>query len=316
MTTNISQNTNPSKNIMQSIRNFFGSQKNRNKITHSLIYLVLGILSILWIFPIVWLVSHSFRGEYAGPVSYLFPKEWSFVAYNKILTPSSTVQYAQWFTNTFIVAIFTCVISTLMVLLSSYAFSRLRFKGRLGIMKGILVIGMFPGFMAMIAVYFILKGIGLLPSGSNEVPVSNYLFALILVYTSGAALGYYISKGFFDTISKSLDEAAQIDGANRAQIFWHIILPLSRPILIYTALTSFMGPWGDFIFVSVITKGNQEAWSIARGLYSLVVQLGYIDEWFTAFSAGAVIISIPIVFLFLLTQKYYVSGVTSGAVKG
>lgn len=292
------------------------SQKTSSRIVNVMIYFFLIVLALVWLFPIVWLFLHSFRGEFDGPVGYLIPQEFSLAPYIKVLTPSSTVQYAQWFSNTLIVATFTSLISTFVVLLSSYAFSRLRFRGRIGLMKGILVIGLFPGFMAMIAIYFILKGIGLLPSGTGEVPVSNYLISLVLVYTSGAALGYYVSKGFFDTISRSLDEAAQIDGANRAQIFWHIILPLSRPILIYTALTSFMGPWGDFIFVSVLTKGRQEAWSIARGLYALVVQQGYISEWFTAFSAGAVIISIPIVILFLSTQKYYVSGVTSGAVKG
>jgi len=152
--------------------------------------------------------------------------------------------YMRWFLNTFIVATFTCLLSTIVVLLTSYTFSRLRFKGRQNLMKGIMIMGMFPGFMSMIAIYFILKGMGLLPSGTEQVPVANYLVALILVYSGGAAMGYYISKGFFDTISHSIDEAAEIDGANKAQIFWHIILPLSKPIVIYTALTSFYGSLG------------------------------------------------------------------------
>ena len=168
----------------------------------------------------------------------------------------------------------------------------------------------------MIAIYFILKGIGLLPQDTSGVLVANYLISLVLVYTGGAAMGYFVSKGYFDTISKSIDEAAMIDGANRAQIFWHITLPLSKPIVIYTALTSFMGPWGDYIFVATITKGEQEAWSIARGLYEMLNGVGMIGRYFTAFCAGAVLISIPIVALFIFMQKYYVSGVTGGAVKG
>jgi arabinogalactan oligomer/maltooligosaccharide transport system permease protein len=175
---------------------------------------------------------------------------------------------------------------------------------------------MFPGFMAMIAIYFILKGIGLLPSGSEQVPISNYLISLILVNSSGAAMGYLVSKGYFDTISKSIDEAAEIDGANKAQIFFKIILPLSKPILIFTALTSFMGPWGDYIFVATITRQRTDAWTIARGLYNMLNGQGMVAEYYTMFAAGAVLISIPITLLFIWMQKYYVSGVTGGAVKG
>lgn len=296
----------------------FKNQRVVNATVNTFLHILLTVLSIVWLFPIVWLVLSSLRIESTGPAGYFIPKQWGFDNYVNLFT-NAYIPYLKWFTNTLIVAIFTSIFSTIIVLLTSYTFSRLRFKGRKGIMKFLMILGMFPGFMSMIAIYFILKAIGLLPSGaggSNQTPVSNYLISLILVNSSGAAMGYLVSKGYFDTISTSIDEAAEIDGANKAQIFWHIILPLSKPIVIYTALTSFMGPWGDYIFVATITRDKTEAWTIARGLYNMLNGPGMIGDYFTTFAAGAVLISIPITLLFIWMQKYYVSGVTGGAVKG
>lgn len=295
----------------------FKNQRVVNNVTNGFLYALLIILSIVWLFPIGWIVLSSFRIESTGPAPYFIPKEFGFDNYVNLFT-NDYIPYLKWFGNTLIVAIFTSLISTLIVLLTSYTFSRLKFKGRKGIMKFLMILGMFPGFMSMIAIYFILKAIGLLPSGnsSSETPIANYLISLILVNSSGAAMGYLVSKGYFDTISKSIDEAAEIDGANKAQIFWHIILPLSRPILIFTALTSFMGPWGDYIFVATITRDKTDAWTIARGLYNMLNGPGMIADYFTTFAAGAVLISVPITLLFIWMQKYYVSGVTGGAVKG
>ncbi len=295
----------------------FKNQRVMNNVTNGLLYVLLIVLSLVWLFPIVWIVLSSFRVESTGPAGYFIPREFGFDNYVNLFT-NDYIPYLRWFTNTLIVAVFTSLFSTLIVLLTSYTFSRLKFNGRKGIMKFLMILGMFPGFMSMIAIYFILKAIGLLPSGntSAQTPISNYLISLILVNSSGAAMGYLVSKGYFDTISKSIDEAAEIDGANKAQIFWHIILPLSRPILIFTALTSFMGPWGDYIFVATITRDKTQAWTIARGLYNMLNGPGMIADYFTTFAAGAVLISIPITLLFIWMQKYYVSGVTGGAVKG
>lgn len=295
----------------------FKNQRVTRGIVDAFLYILLIVLCIIWIFPIVWLIANALRGESTGPVRYLFPKVITFDNFKNLFTDTE-MPYLKWFINTLIVATATSIISTVIVLLTSYAFSRLNFKGRKGLMKLLMILGMFPGFMSMIAIYYILKAIGLLPNEfTPRVPVSNYLISLILVGTSGAAMGYLVSKGYFDTISKSIDEAAEIDGANKAQIFWHIILPLSKPIVIYTALTAFMGPWGDYIFVATITRGRTEAWTIARGLYDMInggqEKLG---RYFTLFCAGAVLISIPITALFVFMQRYYVSGVTGGAVKG
>ena len=166
--------------------------------------------------------------------------------------------------NTFIIAIFSCIISTLAVLMVSYAFSRLRFKAEnldpnLG-----MILGMFPGFMTMIAIYYLFKALG------TVVPIFAIpQVALIICYSAGAGLGYQISKGFFDTIPRALDEAATIDGATRNQIFWKIILPMSKPILVYTVLTSFIGPWTDFILAKIIVGAQgPEHYTVAIGLQS------------------------------------------------
>lgn len=282
------------------------SNKVRSRIANGIIYVILTVLSIIWILPIVWLVLSSFRAEPgAFTVGYVIPKSYTFDNYIKLFTNTSMFNYPRWYANTFFVAIFSCIISTLFVLFVSYAFSRLRFKLRRPMMNLVLILGMFPGFMSMIAVYHVLKAIGLEQS----------LISLILVYSGGAGLVYYIAKGFFDTIPRALDEAATLDGATRNQIFWKITLPVSKPIITYTILTSFIAPWVDYIFASVIMKDNYNNYTIALGLYKMLDR-ETLYAYFTQFCAGAVLIAIPITILFMLMQKYYVSGVTGGAVKG
>ena len=281
------------------------SMKTRSFIYNTFIHLILSIMSVIWLLPIAWLVLVSFREEPGAYTPYLIPKSFTFSNYTRLFTETELFNYPRWFLNTFIVAVLTCLISTMLILLTSYALSRLRFKLRKPMMNIALVLGMFPGFMSMIAVYHILKAFGLTQS----------LAALVLVYSGGAALGYYISKGFFDTIPKSIDEAAMLDGASKSQIFWKITLPLSKPIVVYTILTAFMGPWMDFIFVSVIMKDNYRNYTVALGLYQMLTREN-IYQYFTRFAAGAVLIAIPITIIFIYMQKYYVSGITGGSVKG
>ncbi|MEG2158259.1 MAG: ABC transporter permease subunit, partial [Clostridia bacterium] len=188
------------------------------------------------------------------------------------------------------------------------ALSRMRFRLRKPIMRMVLILGMFPGFMGMIAVYNILRALGL-----NEGNMK--IVALILVYSGGAGMLYYISKGFFDTIPKSLDEAAKLDGASQSQIFRKIILPLSKPIIIYTAIGAFMAPWMDFIFVKLICMGQTDYGTVALGLWEMLKLENYTSHWIL-FCAGATLVAVPITVLFMFMQKYYVAGVTGGAVKG
>jgi len=220
---------------------------------------------------------------------------------------STNCDFVRWFMNTLTIALFCAVIQTIMVLSVSYTLSRMRFKGRKLIMNVVLVLGMFPGFLTMIVLYYLLKMMGLTQAGA--VP------GLILISCASSGMGYYISKGFFDTIPKSLDESARIDGATRFQVFLKIIMPMAKPIVIYTILMAFMGPWGDYVFASYVAFGHKASYNVAVGLYRWVNTNDY-QGYFTRFCAGGVLVAIPITALFMALQKYYVEGVTGGAVKG
>lgn len=282
-----------------------GSLKKRRRVFSIAGHSFLGVLGFMWLLPIAWLIMQSFRGEGGARTTYLIPKEWTLDNYIRLFTETDLFNYPRWFMNTLFVAIISCILSTIIILLTSYAFSRLRFRARKPMMRVILILGMFPGFMSMTAVYNILKAMGLAQS----------LWALILVYSGGAAMSYYISKGFFDTIPYEIDEAAMIDGASKNQIFWKIILPMSRPTIIYTVITTFIAPWVDFIFVSVIMRDSYQNYTVALGLYQMLTREN-IGRYFTRFCAGAVVVAIPITLLFIYMQKYYISGVTGGSVKG
>ncbi len=253
----------------------------------------------------------GYQSEDDSPFKKLAGLFGKFLAVNMILLcilkPMETSQYLRWYGNTLTIALFVAVLQTIVVLSVSYALSRLRFKGRKMIMNVVLVLGLFPGFLTMITLYFLLKQFGL--TGPGAIP------GLILIYVASSGMGYYISKGFFDTIPKSLDESARIDGATRFQVFLKIIMPLAKPIVIYTILMAFMGPWGDYVFASYVAFGNAPNYNVAVGLYQWVNVNDY-QGYFTRFCAGGVLVAIPITALFLALQKYYVEGVTGGAVKG
>ncbi|MCL2045048.1 MAG: sugar ABC transporter permease [Oscillospiraceae bacterium] len=280
--------------------------KTRRTLANITIYVLLIVLSILWLLPIVYLVITSFRGEPGAWLDgYVIPKEWTIGNYTRLFTDTSQFNYPLWFKNTLVVAILSCIISTIFVLFTSYAFSRLRFKMRRPMMNIVLVLGMFPGFMSVIAIYHLVKLIGL----------DQSLSALVLIYSGSAGLSYYIMKGFFDTIPRELDESANLDGCTNWQIFTKITIPLSRPVITYTVMTTFSAPWVDFIIASVIMKDNYSNYTIALGLFRMLERES-VTQWWTAFCAGAVLVSIPIATLFLLMQKNYVEGITGGSVKG
>ena len=280
------------------------NMKTRERFGNGVIYAILSFLSFIWLIPIAWLILVSFRAEPGAYTEYIFPKSYTLDNYIKLFTDTKLFNYPRWFINTLIVAIVTCIVSTIIVLLTSYALSRLRFKLRKPIMNVALVLGMFPGFMSMIAVYYVLKAINLTQS----------LVALVLVYSAGAGINYYICKGFFDTVPRALDEAARIDGATNAQIFWKIIMPLSGPIVVYTALMSFMAPWTDFIAARIIMGDNYQKYTVAIGMYQMI-EKNNINDNFRQFNAGCVCIGVPIIIMFIIMQRFYVGGVTSGAVK-
>lgn len=283
------------------------SAKRVRTVNNTIVHIVLAILAVIWVFPIAWVVLTSFRAEKGSYVSTFLPKSYTLANYAKLFTDTTILNFPKMFGNTLFIAICSCVLSTFYVLAVSYCLSRLRFKMRKPYMNMAMVLGLFPGFMSMVAVYFILKALGLSEGGLIRL-------ALILCYSGGAGLGFQIAKGFFDTIPLAIDEAALIDGCTRWQIFWKITLPLSKPVIVYTVLTAFIGPWVDFIFAKVICRANADYYTVAIGLWRML-EKEYIDSWYTCFAAGAVLISIPIAALFLFMQRYYVNGM-SGAVKG
>ncbi|MBQ4570731.1 MAG: ABC transporter permease subunit [Bacilli bacterium] len=268
--------------------------------------IVLSILAIIWIIPLIYLFVQSFRKEPGAWSPTFFPQTWTLDNYKRLFTET---KFLRWYGNTLLIAIISCAITAIFVLAVAYAFSRIRFKARKPMMNIMLILGMFPGFMSMSAVYFLLKI--LLPNNYQS------LLSLIIVYSAGAALSYYIAKGFFDTVPKSLDEAARIDGASRFRTFFKIILPLSKSIIIYTILISFISPWCDYIFVSFIMSGVPDTgmYTVSLGMYKWL-EREQIQQYFTTFCAAAVIVATPITALFMWLQKYYVEGVTGGAVKG
>ena len=269
---------------------------------NSLIHIILGILVVIWLFPIFWIVMTSFRAESGAYTSYFFPKGLTFNNYTRLFTETTLLNFPRAFMNTLIIAIFSCLISTVFVLSVSYCMSRLRFKMRKPFMNIAMILGLFPAFMSMVAVYFILKAIGL--TEGNMLRVS-----LILIYSAGSGTGFYIAKGFFDTVPKSLTEAAILDGCNQIQVF-----PLSKPIVVYTILTAFLAPWLDFVFVRVIVGPNDKYWTVSLLLYNML-EKEFVNGWFTRWAAAAVVVSIPISILFVIMQRFYVDGLT-GAVKG
>lgn len=283
-------------------------KKTMKKVVNPILrHVVLVILAVIWLVPIVWLLVTSFSGYKGINTAHFFPQTWSLDNYKALFVePDSVVQYTAWFSNTFIIAVFTCIISTIFVLMVSYTMSCTRFKGRKALMSFGIILNMFPGVLSMIAVYFIMKSLGL----------TNSHLGMIIVYSAASGLGYLIAKGFMDTISVSLREAAKLEGASEAKIFWRIILPLSKPIIVYTVISSFLVPWGDFVLAKLmLNSGISQDWTIAIGLYNMLNK-SLINKYFSIFCAGGVIVSIPISILFVLMQKFYVEGIAGGSVKG
>ncbi|MBQ4581353.1 MAG: ABC transporter permease subunit [Clostridia bacterium] len=268
---------------------------------------LLAALAVIWILPVVYLVLTSFGADEGPNIRAFFPTSFTLAHYRELLfSPGSVSNFPQWFLNTLIVALFTCVISTAFVLMTAYAMSFLRFRGRRGMMKAAVILNLFPGFLGMIAVYFILREAGL----------TNSLTGLVIVYSATAGVDYLIAKGFFDTVSPSLREAAWLEGANEATVFLQVILPLSKPIVVYTVISSFLYPWMDFVYASLImSSGISADKTVALGMFSLVDKVNR-NRYFAQFCAGGVIVSIPISVLFIIMQRFYVEGVTAGATKG
>lgn len=276
------------------------TKKAKNFIRQALSYTVLAVIAILCCYPALWVVMSSLRPGGALYSETLIPKTLTFVHYAELF---SKYPFGQWYLNTLKIAVISTIIGTTLVMLTGYVFSKFRFSGRKNLMSGLLVLGLFPGFMSMIAVYILL----------NQMNLLNTHFAIILVSAAGAPLGFLYVKSYFDTVPTSLVEAARIDGASNLSILFRIILPMSTPLIVFTSLTIFTGVFTDFIFAKLVLR-SPEKLTLAVGLFDMINNK-FATE-FTVFAAGCVMIALPITILFMIMQRYLVEGLTAGAEKG
>lgn len=264
-----------------------------------IVYVIVLLISFIFAFPCIWLILSSFNAN--GSLLTLdgfFPEAYSFDTFKTLFTEKVEHDYMTWFWNTLFVAGISCVISTVLVLAVSYTMSRYRFKSRKQMMKVTLLLNIFPNFMNMTALFVIMTQFDLI----------NNLWGLILLYSSGATMGFLVQKGFFDTIPSTIYDAATLDGATDLRVFVSITLPLSKPMIVYTALTSFVWPWSDFMLPKLLLPDKSQ-WTVAIGL-------NWLDESkFSIFAAGSVFIAVPIVALYIALSKYLIQGGAAGAVK-
>ena len=286
---------------------FGKSVRKGQRASDAAVHLFLAVLSILWLIPFVWLLAQSFRDGKGQFITTFFPTRYTLQNYLRLFTDRSVINFPRMFGNTLFVAVCTCILSTFFVLAVSYSTSRLRWKMRKAYLNLAMIINLFPGFMSMIAVYFLLKALGMTQG-------DRVYAALIICFSSGSATGFFIMKGYMDTIPKALDEAASLDGCTRWQIFTKITLPLCKPMIVYQIITSFMIPWIDFVFAKIIVGAQSDYFTVSIGLFYMLDK-EYVYDWFPRFCAGAVLVSIPIALLFLYTQRFYQEAM-SGAVKG
>lgn len=265
-------------------------------------YFLLIFMSVVFLFPCLWLILASLSKsgslyDFKG----FFPKAFSLDTFISLFTDdvNGLYPYKKWFFNTLYVASGSCILGTILVILTGYVMSRFRFKGRDALKKTTLVLGMFPGFMGLTAVYIIMTQLNLV----------NKLTALIFFYASTAPAAYMVQKGYFDSIPNSIYEAARLDGCTQLQVFTRITLPLSKPMIVYTVLTQFAWPWSDVLLPKLLLK-DRNLWTVAVGLFSLP------ETHFARFAAGSVFIAVPIVILYFCLVKYLVNGLTAGSVKG
>ena len=264
------------------------------------------VLSILWLIPVFFVIIFSFSDQKTFFLANsILPTGYTFDNYIRIFTEEDRIiMFPHWYGNTLILSICNCILVTFFTVITAFILSRFRFKGRKALMNITMVLGMFPGFMSMVAVYLILSLLGLLGS----------YWAMLVYWVAGAGLGYFVTKGYFDTISNDIDEAAKLDGASQARLFFQIYIPLAKPVIIYTALMAFMSPWADYILSSIVISSN-EARTIGYGLYNLMTP-DNINNYFTRFCAASVIVAVPIVALYIGLQRFFVAGIAAGAVKG
>ncbi|AJY76153.1 sugar ABC transporter permease [Paenibacillus beijingensis] len=274
--------------------------KSKKVFSTTFVYVFLSLVGIVSIYPAVWVIMSSFRIGGSLFSETLIPKQLTFIHYMELF---EKYDFARWYINSLKISVVSTIFMTILILLTGYIFSTFRFGGRKTLMSTLLVLGLFPSFMSMIAVYILLNMLNLLDTH----------LAVIIVYVAGSPVFFLFAKSYFDTIPRSLIEAARIDGASHLSIFFRIVAPLSTPMVVYMALLSFTGTFTDFIFARLVLSST-ETKTLAVGLFDMINTNFSTD--FTIFAAGCVLISVPITLLFLIMQRYLVMGLTAGGEKG
>ncbi len=264
------------------------------------VYALLIFMALLVLTPIVWIIGASFNPMSSLLSATAFPENPTVLHYVKLIKET---KFVYWYANTLKIALINMAISVVLTSMTSYVFSRFRFKGKRAGLLSILILQMFPSFMGMMATYNILWQLNLLDTH----------FGLILTYAAGQVpYNTWLVKGYLSNIPRSLDEAAKLDGASNLRIFTQIVLPLMKPILIFVALSQFITPWMDFIFPRMILSSPEKK-TLAIGLYDMIN--ANTNNNFTTFAAGAILVAVPITILYVCLQKYLIQGVTAGANK-
>jgi len=267
-----------------------------------IIHFWLIIVVFIVIIPAMWIISTSLSPSTSLSEMGLWPSNPTFQNFIDLF---QSTNYLLWYKNTLIIATLTMICSSLMNMFTAFIFARFKFKGRKPMLMFIMLFQMFPSFLGLIAVYIICLNFGLLDS----------IYTLVIIYTAGSIPGnIFLARGYLLNVPKSLDEAAYIDGASKFQVFRHIILPLSIPILSFLGLVAFMGPWFDFILPRMLLSTNENL-TLAVELYVWTDPTGARFH-IPRFSAGSILVAVPIATLQIVFQRFLVTGITAGANKG
>ena len=301
-------------NIAQTYRDLRSSQKFMKRFSVVVRLIIALFLIFFSIFPVLWIISASFSSSQSLSTQTLIPEKVSFINYQRLfgMDPSykfGDLVYQKWVFNSVKVASISTVLSLSLTTMAAYAFSRMRFKGRVTMLKGILLIQVFPNLLALVAIYVLIFQFGeLIPAIGL-----NTHAGLILVYLGGSmGINIWLMKGFLDTIPRAIDESGMVDGATHFQIFWNLLLPLLRPILVVIGILSFIGTYGDFILARILLR-DVDQYTLMVGLQ--IFTAGQFDQKWGVFAAGALLGALPIMIIYLALQDQIAGGLTAGAVK-
>jgi arabinogalactan oligomer / maltooligosaccharide transport system permease protein len=301
--------------MAQTYQDLRSSQKFQRQFSVAARLVIAAILVFFAVFPVLWIISASFSSSQSLSTQTLIPARISFVNYQRLFGLDPTYKfgdlvYQKWIFNSVKVATITTLLSLGITTMAAYAFSRMRFAGRVTILKGILLIQVFPNLLAIVAIYVLIFQFGeIIPALGL-----NTHAGLIMVYLGGSmGINIWLMKGFLDTIPRAIDESGMVDGASHFQIFYHLLLPLLRPILVVIGILSFIGVYGDFILAKILLN-DVDKYTLMVGLQ--IFTAGQFDQKWGVFAAGALLGALPIMIIYLALQDQIMGGLTAGAVKG